>query len=147
MDIMEAIKSRHAVRSYEDRAVAGDARHELQGLLSQLNRESGLNMRLVLNEPKAFSGFLAHYGKFSGVKNYIALIGKKGPGLEEDCGYYGEKAVLKTQQLGLNTCWVAITYQKVPGALQIGPGEKLTAVIALAYGATQGAGSADWRWA
>lgn len=123
MGIMEAIKSRHAVRSYEDRAITGEARYEMQELLTQLNRESGLNMQLVLNEPKAFSGFMAHYGKFSGVKNYIALIGTKGPGLDEDCGYYGEKAVLKAQQLGLNTCWVAMTYQKVPSALQIGPGE------------------------
>lgn len=138
MDFMEAIKRRHAVRSYEDRAVAGEARYEMQEYLSQLNRESGLNMQLVLNEPRAFSGLMAHYGKFSGVKNYIALIGEKGPRLDEDCGYYGEKAVLKAQLLGLNTCWVAMTYRKVPGALQIAPGEKLAAVIALGYGATQG---------
>ena len=139
MDLMEAIKCRHAVRSYEDRPIAGEARYEMQELLSQLNQESGLNMQLVLNEPKAFSGFMAHYGKFSGVRNYIALVGKKGPKLDEDCGYYGEKAVLKAQQLGLNTCWVAMTYQKVPGALQIASGEKLAVVIALGYGATQGA--------
>ncbi len=121
MDFMEAIKRRHAVRSYEDRPIAADARHEMQELLSQLNLESGLSMQLVLNEPKAFSGFMAHYGKFSGVKNYIALIGKKGPGLDEDCGCYGEKAVLRAQLLGLNTCWAAMTYQKVPGALRIAP--------------------------
>ena len=53
---------------------------------------------------------MAHYGKFSGVTNYIAMIGKKGPTLEETCGYYGERLVLKAQQLGLNTCWVAMTY-------------------------------------
>lgn len=33
-------------------------------------------------EPKAFDGFMAHYGKFSGVTNYIAMIGKKGTDLE-----------------------------------------------------------------
>ena len=43
------------------------------------------------------------YTSFSGVKNYIALIGKKSPNLEEACGYYGEKIVLRAQQLGLNT--------------------------------------------
>lgn len=138
MDFMEAIKSRHSVRSYEDRAITGDTRREMQEFLFQLNRESGLNMQLVLNEPKAFSGFLAHYGKFSGVGNYIALIGKKGVRLDEDCGYYGEKAVLRAQQLGLNTCWVAMTYRKVPGILRIASGEKLAAVIALGYGTTQG---------
>lgn len=44
MDFMEAIKRRHAVRSYEDRPIAADARHEMQELLSQLNLESGLSM-------------------------------------------------------------------------------------------------------
>ena len=138
MDFMEAIKRRHAVRSYEDRPIAADARHEMQELLSQLNLESGLSMQLVLNEPKAFSGFMAHYGKFSGVKNYIALIGKKGPGLDEDCGCYGEKAVLRAQLLGLNTCWVALTFSKVKSAYVLGEGEKLACVIALGHGATQG---------
>lgn len=140
MDLMEAMKRRHSVRSYQEQAITGDARDELREFLSQLNRESGLNMQLVLNEPKAFSGFLAHYGKFSGVKNYIALVGKKGPELDEACGYYGERAVLKAQQLGLNTCWVGLTYSKVKSAFQVEDGEKLCCVIALGYGTDQGAG-------
>ena len=73
MDLMEAMKSRHSVRSYKDQAISGDTRHELQAFISQLNQESGLNMQLILNEPKAFSGLLAHYGKFFGAVNYIAL--------------------------------------------------------------------------
>ena len=81
---------------------------------------------------------MAHYGKFSGVTNYIAMIGKKGPQLDELCGYYGEKIVLYAQTLGLNTCWVALTFKKIPEAFQIGPGEKLTVVISVGYGATQG---------
>lgn len=80
--------------------------------------ESGLHMQLVLDEPKGFDGFMAHYGKFSGVKNYIAVIGKKGRDLEEKCGYYGEKVVLYAQRLGLNTCWVALTYSKIKTAFQ-----------------------------
>lgn len=139
MDLMEAMEIRHSVRSYEDRAITGDTRYELLEFLARLNQESGLHMQLVLNEPKAFSGFMAHYGKFSGVKNYIALVGKKGPALDENCGYYGEKTVLKAQQLGLNTCWVALTYSKVKGAFQVEKGEKLCCVIAVGYGTTQGA--------
>lgn len=91
------------------------------GVHRQCNRESGLHIQLVLDEPRGFGGLPAHYGKFSGVKNYIALIGKKSPNLEEACGYYGEKIVLRAQQLGLNTCWVAMTYSKVKTAFQIAP--------------------------
>ena len=138
MDLMEAIKARHSVRQYTDRALEKEVIEELQSEIDACNRESGLHIQLVTNEPKAFDGFMAHYGKFSGVRNYIALIGKKGPDLEETCGYYGERLVLKAQQLGLNTCWVAMTYNKIKTAFTIDSGEKLCIVIALGYGKTQG---------
>ncbi len=81
---------------------------------------------------------MAHYGKFCGVENYMALIGKKEPELDEKCGYYGERLVLKAQQLGLNTCWVASTYSKIKSAFDIEKGEILRVVISLGYGKTQG---------
>lgn len=81
---------------------------------------------------------MAHYGKFSGVTDYIAMIGPKGKDLEEKVGYYGERLVLYAQQLGLNTCWVAMTYSKVKSAYTVNPGEKLCLVIAIGYGNTNG---------
>lgn len=101
-------------------------------------RHSGLHIQLVLDEPKAFESFLAHYGTFRGVTDYIALVGEKGSDLEETCGYYGERLVLKAQQLGLNTCWVALTYRKVTDAFTVESNEKLCAVIAVGYGRTPG---------
>lgn len=138
MELMEIMKKRHSVRSYHDKKIDGTVKDKLLAFIEECNKESGLHMQLVLNEPKAFDGFMAHYGKFSGVKNYIALIGKKDAELDEKCGYYGERVVLKAQQLGLNTCWVAMTYSKIKTAFQIDQGEKLCAVIAIGYGATQG---------
>ena len=138
MDLMEALRARHSVRQYTDEPIADDATQALEKEIRQCNREGGLHFQLVLNEPKAFDGFMAHYGKFSGVRNYIALIGPKGPDLEEKCGYWGERLVLLAQQLGLNTCWVALTYSKVRTAFTILEGEKLCVVIALGYGKTQG---------
>lgn len=139
MDILEAMKARHSVRQYKDTQIDAQALSRLGEEIDACNRESGLHIQLVTDEPKAFDGFMAHYGKFSGVKNYIALIGKKSDRLWEDCGYYGERLVLLAQQLGLNSCWVALTYKKVPSAFRIEKGEKLTVVIALGYGETQGA--------
>lgn len=138
MHAQEAMKARHSVRQYTDKAVEADKVSALQREIAACNRESGLHIQLVLNEPKAFNGFMAHYGKFSGVTDYIALIGSKGPRLEETCGYYGERLVLLAQELGLNTCWVAMTYSKVKSAFTISQGEKLCAVIAVGYGKTQG---------
>ena len=138
MNLTEAMKERHSVRQYEDRPLERSAVSALQDEIKACNKESGLHIQLVTNEPKAFAGFMAHYGKFSGVTDYIAMIGKKGPDLEEKCGYYGERLVLKAQQLGLNTCWAAMTYNKIKTAFTVGSGEKLCIVISLGYGKTQG---------
>lgn len=138
MTLEEAMAVRHSVRSYNDTPLSEEVKAKLRGKIEECNREGKLHIQLVTDEPDAFGGFMAHYGKFSGVKNYLALIGAKSPDLDEKCGYYGEKLVLFAQQLGLNTCWVAMTYKKVKTAFQISSGEKLCVVIALGYGATQG---------
>lgn len=138
MELKEAMRRRHSVRQYTDRPVETAVLQELRAEIESCNRESGLHIQLVADEPKAFDSFMAHYGKFSGVKNYIALVGKKSAALEELCGYYGERLVIKAQQLGLNSCWVAMTYKKIPGTFKVNPDEKLTVVIALGYGQTQG---------
>lgn len=138
MDLLEAIKARHSVRSYLDKPIEGDIKDELVSFIDEVNEESGLHIQLVLNEPKAFGSFTAHYGMFKGVTDYIALVGKDDKALDEKCGYYGEKIVLKAQQLGLNTCWVALTYSKVKNAYVVDEGEKLCLVIAIGYGETQG---------
>ena len=140
MTLMEAMQARHSVRQYREEALRKEDAALLREDIEACNAESGLHIQLVCGEPKAFSGLLARYGKFSGVTNYIALVGKKGPDLSETCGYFGERIVLRAQQIGLNTCWVAMTYSKVPSAFSAGDGEKLCAVIAVGYGKTQGSG-------
>lgn len=139
MNLMEAIDRRHSVRQYKNKPLEAELIKALQEEIDVCNQESGLHIQLVTNEPKAFSGFMAHYGKFRGVANYIAMIGKKEAGLDEACGYYGERLVLKAQQLGLNTCWVALTFSKIKTAFSVDQGEKLCVVIAVGYGETQGA--------
>ena len=142
MDLMEAMHARHSVRRYKAQPLAAELIDALQAEIDACNQAGGLHIQLVTNEPKAFSGMMARYGKFSGVTNYIAMIGKKAPDLDEKCGYYGERLVLRAQQLGLNTCWVAMTYSKVKTAYTVAPDEKLCIVIALGYGENQGASHA-----
>ena len=136
MDIFQIIKPRHSVRQYEDRKIEPEKRDILLKELDKINQEGHLHIQILFDEPKCFDSFMAHYGKFSGVRNYIALVGTKSPDLEEKCGYYGEKLVLLAQSLGLNTCWVAMTHGK--SAAKILTGEKQTCLIALGYGKTQG---------
>lgn len=136
MDILEIMKERHSVRQYNAKKIDSGMREELLAIVEECNQESGLKIQIIFDEPKCFNSMMAHYGKFSGVENYIALVGKKDANLDEKTGYYGERIALKAQELGLNTCWVAMTHGK--SAAKIEKGEKLACIIALGYGATQG---------
>lgn len=136
MEILEIMQQRHSVRQYTDRAIEPEKRAVLDALTQEINRKAGLSVQIIYGDPKCFDSFMAHYGKFAGVRNYIALVGKKAPGLDETLGYYGEELVLKAQELGLNTCWVALTHGKSKAA--VGRGEKEVCLIALGYGVTQG---------
>ena len=138
MSIIDAIQKRHSVRRYTGQNIEGDVLAALQAEVKECNHESGLNIQLITNDPETFNNFLAKYGKFSGVKHYLAIVGEKSPSLEEKAGYYGERIVLKAQQLGLNTCWVALTFSKRKCAAVINKGEKLVCVISIGYGETQG---------
>lgn len=134
MQMLDLMKERHSVRQYSDKKIDGDVKTKLDTYVASINEESGLSMQIFYNELNCFNSMLAHYGKFSNVKNYIAIVGKKEE--QEKSGYYGEKLVLKCQELGLNTCWVALTHGKVN--VQTKPQQKLLILIALGYGTNTG---------
>ena len=134
MQMLDLMKERHSVRQYSDKKIDGDVKTKLDTYVASINEESGLSMQIFYNEPNCFNSMLTHYGKFSNVKNYIAIVGKKEE--QEKAGYYGEKLVLKCQELGLNTCWVALTHGKVN--VQTKPQQKLLILIALGYGTNTG---------
>lgn len=165
MTIQEAIEARHSVRAYKEEPLTEIVVKALEEKIGSLNCEGGLHIQLILNEPRAFQGTLAKYGKFRGVNNYIVMAGRKAAikreesqvclgssereqarmqfkaeDLDERVGYYGEQLVLFAQTLGLNTCWVGLSYSKVPGTYVLDEDEKIVCYIAIGYGETQGVG-------
>ena len=138
MTLQEAIKARHSVRKYTDKPIETEKVATLRADIERANAESGLNIQLVLDEPKAFSTGMWKYGQFSGVRNYFVMAGPKGKEAEEKIGYYGERLVLLAQTLDLNTCWVGLTYKKIPGTYTLREGDIVHCVIALGYGSIPG---------
>jgi len=133
MTLHEAIQSRHSVRTYIDKPIEESLVAILKEKVNEVNAEGNLHIQLVTNEPKAFKGKMA-YGTFKGVSNYFAMVGKKADDLSERIGYYGEQLVLLAQTLGLNTCWVGLTYNNIKDAYEKEKDEKLCCMIALGYG-------------
>ena len=140
MTIQEAIEARHSVRAYKDHPLADEVARRLEEEIAVVNQKGNLHVQLIRNEPKAFQGTMAKYGKFRNANNYIVMAGKKAEDLDERVGYYGEHLVLLAQTLGLNTCWVGLSYSKVPGTYVLDEGEKIACYIAIGYGETQGVG-------
>lgn len=137
IQLKEAIKTRHSVRKYISKPLEKEVVDKLQAVIDECNRKGTLNIQLVTNETKAFTGIFA-YGKFYGVENYLVMVGKKADDLDERIGYYGEKLVLYAQSLGLNTCWAGLSYRKVNDVYEVGKDEKLACMISLGYGENQG---------
>lgn len=138
MDLLEAIRARHSVRKYDSRPIEAEKVDAIRAAIGRINAESGLNVQLVLEEPKSFAAGLWKYGQFSGVKNYLVMAGPKGKEAEEKIGFYGEELVLLAQTLGLNTCWVGLTYKKIPGTFTLREGDVVHCTISLGYGSNPG---------
>lgn len=136
-DLIKAVAERHSVRRYNERPLEADTVNQLMELIGEYNKAGNLNMQLVIDEPRAFRGIFA-YGKFYGVRNYIVVTGPSDETLDERCGYWGELLVLRAQLLGLNTCWVGLSYKKIPNTFNLKSGHKVVCYIAIGYGETKG---------
>jgi nitroreductase len=130
VDMLAAIDIRRSRRSYKPTALNSADVEAFQSLISDINEHEDLNIQLVVDDGKAFEGFKASYGMFSGVRNYIALVGKIGDFInQEKLGYFGEKLVLEATLRGLGTCWVAGTFDRGATPIEWALDETIVAVI------------------
>ena len=137
-ELEQAVRGRHAVRQYTDEPISAEDRAALEREVAACNELGNLHMALVWDEPEAFDSALAHYGKFTGVRNYLVVAGAPARDLERSAGYWGERFVLTAQRLGLNTCWVALTFKRRYVRAHLAKGDQMVLVVAFGHGATQG---------
>ena len=137
MTIREAIDARHSVRRYTKRPIDGEILKALEDEIISCNAQSGLSIRLILNDPNAIKGLWA-YGAFENADNYIVLAGPDTDDLFRLAGYFGERLVLFAETLGLSTCWIAGSYKKGRVKKLLGEGETLAAIISIGYAAKPG---------
>lgn len=140
MTELEAIEKRHSVRKYSDKNLSDDIIEKLNDKIAVCSEKRGLDISLVANNPGAFGGVTVHYGKFQNVGSFIVLAADRASDSDEAAGYYGEKLALFAQTLGLNTCWVVLTFSRrnVKKLCGLDGGKRLIAVITVGYGETQG---------
>ncbi|MBQ8452075.1 MAG: nitroreductase [Clostridia bacterium] len=137
-DLIDAVVNRHSVRWFLDEPISKEIVNRIEDEIKKINEEENLHIQFIINDASAFDTIWAKYGKFKNVKNYIALVGEKGIDLYEKVGYFGERLVLLAQSLGLNSCWVGLSYSKRKAKIKVNKNEKLVLVIALGVGEKQG---------
>ena len=138
MTELEASYIRHSVRKYKDIPLDNDVVSKLQNEIDKLNAGFGYNIQLVRECDESVFNTDSAYSRLKGVRNYLALVGPTRDTLDEELGYYGEKLVLIAQTLGLNTCWVVLTYDKSKTDFVMNDGESLVSLIAIGYGEHEG---------
>lgn len=138
MTLEEAMRSRHTVRRYTDRTLPEEIAAQLGDRIGRHNRERGLAMGLVTENPEAF-GPVLRLVLAKGVRNYVVLAGRDRPGLGEDLGYCGADVMLLAQTLGLNSWWVGGTFSRKGLRKNAAPeAERILGLLAVGYGAVQG---------
>lgn len=140
MDMLQAMRARHAVRQYLDKPIPAHAVGKLERRIETDNREYGTAISLMTEDSSAL-GLSAKLVRAKGVRNYFMVSGNTGSddGLDLDyrLGYAGADLMLYAQTLGLNTWWVGGTYNRKAVA-RMAQGDHTIGIIAVGYGAVQG---------
>ncbi|MCX7774346.1 MAG: nitroreductase family protein [Clostridia bacterium] len=110
-NVLEVIRQRYSVRTYEPKPVEPDKLQKLENFLLTLNKGpfgSKVRYKLIDIGDKADSELkkFISYGNIKGARYFIDGTVEKGEMAMEDFGYCMEKAVLFATSLGLGTVWL-----------------------------------------
>lgn len=137
MTELEALKARHSVRNYQDKAIDSETVDKLCAFIDECNAAGDLKLQFLEDKEGTYSKFLNKFMALGTAPSVIACVGKKADDLNERIGYYGQKIVLYAQQLGLNTCWAG-TFSKSATPCIVEDGDELVITIAIGFGVDGG---------
>lgn len=136
-EMNKAMNARHTVRKYDGTPLSDSEKSILNSRVDELNRQFDLAIKLVESEktPVNLMGKTILGGE--GVYSYFVLAADDREGVDEILGYAGSDLCLFAQMNGLNTWWMAGTFNRkyVEGFVQ---GKKIVSIIAVGHGKTQG---------
>ncbi len=112
MDIIEAIKERRSVRSFNGEMLLPEVKRELKNFTAEVYNPFEGHYSVRLKQFNLKDGFKpTTYGMIKGACDFFMV----GFGDDEmsmlSAGFGFEQVVLKAWQLGLGTCWIAATFK------------------------------------
>ncbi len=137
--IIETMKLRTSVRTYDGQAIAVETLEKLSERLRTLNAATTIKARFVLCEMKDTDGNavkkLGTYGVITGAKTYLVGIIDQSETDAVEFGSLFESIVLFATQLGLGTCWLGGTFNQedFKKTVRLGVSEKIVIVSPVGY--------------
>ena len=112
MNIIDAMKERRSVRTFDGSGLSPERIAELEAVIAESNSPFGGNVSIKLKKFDIKEGYKpSTYGMIKGAEDFFLL----GIGSDEasalSAGYRFEQVVLKAWELGLGTCWIAATFK------------------------------------
>lgn len=112
MDIIEAIKERRSVRSFNGEGITDSQREELLTAIENSYSPFGGKLTIRMKQFDLKEGYKpSTYGMIKGAVDFFLL----GMGADDEsaltAGFRFEQVILKAWQMGLGTCWIAATFK------------------------------------
>ena len=143
MSLLRAAQKRRSRRAFLNTPLPAQLVADIEKMVNEINATYGSNLQLVFDNGRAFEGIARNYGLLSGVRNFIGIVCKTGDAVDEEKnGFAAELFVLKLEELGLNSCWIGLTYDKNMCPVNIGPDEELSCTIV--FGQTKKLNFREW---
>lgn len=112
MDIIQAMKERRSVRSFNGKPLDAQMIEKLHKIIDESYTLFGGNISIRLKRFDLKGDFKpSTYGVIKGASDYFLMAIGEGEDSDITAGFQFEQIVLKAWELGLGTCWIAGTYK------------------------------------
>lgn len=112
MDIIQAMKGRRSVRSYNGQPLSPEIISDLNKAIEDSYTLFGGNITIRLKKFDLKGEFKpSTYGVIKGASDYFLMAIGEGEDSALTAGFQFEQIVLKAWEMGLGTCWIAGTYK------------------------------------
>lgn len=112
MNILEAIKTRTSVRTFNGVPLTAEQCAELRKTIADVIDPFGGQVTIQLAEVKLDGPYKpGTYGVITGASNYLLMGIADNPESQLAAGFMMEQVVLKATEMGLGTCWIAATFK------------------------------------
>ena len=112
MDIIQAMKERRSVRSYNGQPLDRQMTDKLEKIIKESYTLFGGKISIRLKRFDLKGDFKpSTYGVIKGASDYFLMAIGEGEDSDLTAGFQFEQVVLKAWELGLGTCWIAGTYK------------------------------------